>query len=294
MSGGESDNMAKTYNTIYMDTRHRLRKAGIEEAQLEARELICFATGKSKEDFFRSMRLYAVSGTEEAIEILVQRRLSGEPLAYILGHWEFYGLDLLVNDKVLIPRPDTEIIAERAIEIARGSGEHARALDLCCGTGCIGLAVAKHAKNCRVVLADVSEDALTVARKNMVHTGLGGQITTFHANALENPPELIWDFNLIVCNPPYIRSADMAALDPSVRNFEPHLALDGGPDGLEFYRKVAANWRKAMRSTCILLFEVGYDQVDDVEHILAANGYRNIRRHKDAFGVWRGVEGSVM
>jgi release factor glutamine methyltransferase len=286
--------MAKTYNTIYMDVRQKLRKAGVEEAQLEARELVCHATGKTREEFFRSMQLYAAYGVEQAVNELVQRRLSGEPLAYILGHWSFYGLDLLVDSNVLIPRPDTEIIAERAIEIARGSGEHARVLDLCCGTGCIGLSVAKYAKNCRVVLADVSPDALAVARKNVIYTGLGGQTTTVQANALEHPTEMLWDFNLIVCNPPYIRSADMAALDPSVREFEPHLALDGGEDGLIFYRRVAENWRKAMRSTCILLFEVGYDQADAVERILAENGYRNIRRHMDAFGIWRGVEGSVM
>ncbi len=286
--------MAKTYNTLYMDVRHRLRKAGVEEAQLEARELVCFAAGKSREELFRSMQLYAGSATEAAVNALVERRLNGEPLAYILGHWDFYGMDLLVTPDVLIPRPDTEAVAERAIEIAKGSGDHARVLDLCCGTGCIGLAVAKYARNCRVVLADVSDDALAVARKNMIRTGLSSQITTFHANALEAPPEMIWDFNLIVCNPPYIRSADMLTLDRSVRDYEPSLALDGGEDGLEFYRRVAANWRKAMRSTCILLFEVGYDQADDVEHILAENGYRNIKRHKDAFGVWRAVEGSVM
>lgn len=286
--------MAKTYNTLYMDLRQRLRRAGVEEAQLEARELVCYATGKSREEFFRSMQLYASSEVEAAIEALLQRRLSGEPLAYILGHWDFYGMDLLVNPAVLIPRPDTEIIAERAIAIAKGSGEHARVLDLCCGSGCIGLAVARHAPNCRVVLADASEDALRVARQNVHRTGFGGQITSFCADALADPPQMIWDFNLIVCNPPYIPTGELAGLDTSVRSYEPRMALDGGEDGLKFYRSVAARWRKAMRSTCILLFEVGYDQADAVEAILAENGYRNIRRHKDAFGVWRGVEGSVM
>jgi release factor glutamine methyltransferase len=286
--------MAKTYNTIYLDLRQALRKAGVEEAQLEARELICHVTGKSREEFYRSMQFYAISDTENQIHELARRRLAGEPLAYILGKWDFYGMELTVNPSVLIPRPDTEIIAQRAIEIARGSGDHCRVLDLCCGTGCIGLAVAKHAPNCRVVLSDISEEVLTVARRNVNDNRLGRQITVFRADALQKPPEMIWDFNLIVCNPPYVRSDDMALLDPSVRDFEPALALDGGPDGLEYYRKVAANWRSAMRSTCILLFEVGDDQADDVEKILSDNGYRSIRRHKDAFGHWRGVEGSVM
>lgn len=289
--------MAKTYNTIYLDTRQKLVKAGVDrqDAQLEAKELVCFGSGKSARDFPSFARFYASYETEQAIEAVVQRRLAGEPLAYILGEWDFYGLKgLLVNKDVLIPRPETEMIAERAIEIARGSGEHARVLDLCCGSGCIGLAVAKNAPNCRVVLADISDDALAVARQNMNRTGLRGQITAFHADALSDPPSLIWDFNLIVCNPPYIRSADMETLDVSVRNYEPTLALDGGEDGLIFYRQIAKNWRKAMRSTCILLFEVGYDQADDVADILAKNGYRNIKKHKDVFGVWRAVEGSVM
>lgn len=286
--------MAKTYNSLYLDLRRALRSVGVEEAQLEARELICHVTGKTREEFFRSMQLYVVSDTEKEINALAQRRLAGEPLAYILGKWDFYGMELTVNSSVLIPRPDTEIIAQRAIEIARGSGEHCRVLDLCCGTGCIGLAVAKHAPNCRVVLSDISEEALSVARENVRKTQLSRQITVFRSDALEKPPAMIWDFNLIVCNPPYVRSEDMMMLDPSVRDFEPALALDGGPDGLEYYRKIAANWRSAMRSTCILLFEVGDDQADDVEKILSENGYRSIRRHKDAFGHWRGVEGSVM
>lgn len=286
--------MAKTYNTVYMDLRRALRRAGVEEAQLEARELICHVTGKSREDFYRSMQLYVISETEEKINQLAERRLEGEPLAYILGKWDFYGMELTVNPTVLIPRPDTEIIAQRAIEIARSTGAHTRVLDLCCGSGCIGMAVAKHAPNCRVVLADISEDVLTVARRNVTANRLGGQITTFRADALTQPPEMIWDFNLIVCNPPYIPTEDLNFLDPSVREYEPMLALDGGEDGLKFYRQIAANWRGAMRSTCILLFEVGDGQVDDVEKILSQNGYRSIRRHKDAFGNWRGVEGSVM
>lgn len=282
--------MAKTYNNIYLDARQRLRRAGVEEAQLEARELICFATGKTKDELLRDMQLYAVNHVEKRIEAVLNRRLSGEPLAYILGEWSFYGMDLYVTPQVLIPRPDTEIVAERAIQIAKGSGEHARVLDLCTGSGCIGLAVAKHAPNCHVVLADISEEALTIARKNSYRVGVN--IVTVKADALQPPTDTLWDYNLIVCNPPYIRTGDMATLDYSVRGFEPHMALDGGEDGLAFYRYIAANWRKAMRPTCILLFEIGYDQADDVEQILSKNGYRNIKRHKDAFGNWRAVEGS--
>lgn len=283
--------MAKTYNNIYLDARQRLRRAGVEQAQLEARELICFATGKTRDELLRDMNLYAVSSVENQIESVMRRRISGEPLAYILGEWSFYGMDLTITPDVLIPRPDTEVVAERAIQIAKGAGEHARVLDLCTGSGAIGLAVAKNAPNCHVVLGDISDAALTVARKNSYR--VGAKVVTTKVDALKPPTDALWDYNLIVCNPPYIRTADMETLDISVKNFEPHLALDGGEDGLKFYRFIAENWRGAMRSTCILLFEIGYDQADDVEKILAENGYRNIKRHKDAFGNWRAVEASV-
>lgn len=285
--------MLKTYNTIYLDTRQQLRLAGVEAAQLEARELVCFASGKSRDEFYASLRLYTTPEVEEKLGALVQRRLRGEPLAYILGEWDFMGLNLMVTPDVLIPRGDTETVAQRAIEIARACGEHARVLDLCCGSGCIGLAVAKNSKNCRVVLADVNYEILDVARKNSLRTGLSGQITTFLANARLDPPRLIWNFNLIVCNPPYIRTGELAGLDGSVRDFEPRLALDGGEDGLDFYRSVAAKWKTAMRSACVLLFEVGYDQADAVLEILSENGYRNLKKHKDWNGVFRAVEGTV-
>lgn len=285
--------MLKTYNDLYLDARQRLRLAGVEAAQLEAQELVCLATGKSKNAFYAGLRLYADGSVERRLEGLVQRRIQGEPLAYILGEWDFMGLNLMVTPDVLIPRSDTETVAQRAIEIAKGCGDHARVLDLCCGSGCIGLSVAKHCKNCRVVLADYSEAALSIARKNSLRTNLSGQITTFQADATQSPPRLIWDFNLIVCNPPYIRTGELAGLDVSVRDYEPRLALDGGEDGLTFYRTVSSFWKGAMRSACILLFEVGYDQADAVAAILNENGYHNIRKHRDWNGVFRAVEGTL-
>lgn len=285
--------MARTYNDLYLDTRQRLRKAGIESAQLEARELICYATGKSLDDLIRDSRLYAPRPVEQKLESLLSRRLEGEPVAYILGEWNFYGLTLDIDHTVLIPRPDTEIIAERAIELAKMAGEHARVLDLCSGSGCIGLAVAQHAENCRVVLADLSEDAIRLSRKNARRNELQSRVTCIRLDAREDPPDLLWDFNLIVCNPPYIRTGDLATLDPSVRNYEPMLALDGGEDGLDFYRVIAKKWKPALRRTGTILFEVGYDQAEDVAAILSQCGYHNITRHKDYNGILRGVEATL-
>ena len=227
------------------------------------------------------------------MEELVARRLNGEPVAYIIGEWDFYGLTLEVDHTVLIPRPDTEVIAERAIELAKMAGEHCRVLDLCAGSGCIGLAVAQQAENCRVVLADLSEDAIRLSRKNARRHGLQSRVSCIRLDAREDPPDLLWDFNLIVCNPPYIRTGDLETLDPSVRNYEPILALDGGADGLDFYRIIAKKWKAALRRTGTLLFEVGYDQAEDVAELLSQHGYHNISRHPDYNGILRGVEATL-
>jgi release factor glutamine methyltransferase len=285
--------MAKTYNDLYLDIRQRLRKAGIQSAQLEARELLCFASGKDWDEYLRDSRLYAPRPVEQQLEEMAARRLRGEPVAYIIGEWTFYGLPLEVDHNVLIPRPDTEVIAERAIELAKSAGEHGRVLDLCSGSGCIGIAVAAHADNCRVVLADLSEEAIQLSRKNVRRHSLQSRVTCIRLDAREDPPDLVWDFNLIVCNPPYIRTGDLAELDSSVRDYEPMLALDGGADGLDYYRVIAKRWKRALRRTGSILFEVGYDQAEDVADILSRCGYHNITRLPDYNGILRGVEATL-
>ena len=283
--------MATTYNNLYLDARRRLRQAGIEAAQLEARELVCCAAGKSREQFYRDMTLYASAQVEEKLTGLVERRLAGEPVAYIIGEWEFYGLSLEVSSDVLIPRMDTEVLAERAILLARAAGEGARVLDLCAGSGCVGLAAAANVPECRVVLADVSEPALKLCKRNIRRCDLNARVTCVHADALAEPPAALWDFDVIACNPPYIPTGDIAGLDPSVRDYEPRSALDGGADGLDFYRAVAERWGKALRLGGSLVFEVGIGQAADVERILTMNGFEQVQSTQDTQGIWRVVEG---
>lgn len=143
--------MATTYNNLYLDIRQQLRRAGIEEATLEARELVCFGTNKSREELARDGGLYASPELEHRVRDLVRRHLEGEPVAYLIGEWEFYGLPLDISRDVLIPRPDTEVLAEQAIGYIKTLGE-CRVLDLCAGSGCIGLAVAAQVPQARVVL----------------------------------------------------------------------------------------------------------------------------------------------
>ena len=285
--------MATTYNNLYLDTRARLRKAGVEAAQLEARELLCYASDKSREQLYRDMPLYVSGELEKRVEALVQRRLAGEPVAYIVGEWEFYGIPLDISSDVLIPRADTEVLAERGILRAKAAGEGGRVLDLCAGSGCVGLAIAAHVPECRVVLGELSEGALRVCKQNVRRNNLDARVTCLSVDALEPPTSALWDFDVVVCNPPYIPSGDIAGLDVSVKDYEPHMALDGGPDGLEFYRFIASKWKSAIRLGGALLFEVGIGQAPDVEEILAQNGFEQIQTTADTQGIWRVVEGTI-
>ena len=195
---------------------------------------------------------------------------------------------------MIVPRSDTELIAERAIELADQAGEGCRVLDLCTGSGCIGLAVAKHVPKARVVLADLSEEALHVARSNARRNELLRRVVCVRADALKPPPNaLLGAFDVIVSNPPYIPSGDIPGLDRSVRDFEPHSALDGGRDGLDFYRSITEFWKDALRPGGALIFEVGFDQADPVEQLMAQQGYHDIDTRLDTQNIWRLVEGRL-
>ena len=282
--------MAVTYNDLTLDIRRSLRQAGIEAATLEARELVCFAAGKDKARLLRDGALYASPEVEEAAWALARRRLAGEPVAYLIGEWEFYGLPLDISESVLIPRPDTETLAEAAIGWLRQQ-EAPRVLDLCAGSGCLGLAIASQAPGARVVLGELSDGALRICRQNIRRCGLTGRVTAMQLDALRPPLQRLGDFDCIVSNPPYIPSGDIPGLDASVRDYEPHMALDGGADGLDFYRAIAARWGAALRLSGALLFEVGIGQAGDVGAILAQNQFEQIQTFQDTQGIGRVVEG---
>ena len=178
--------MATTYNNLYLDIRQQLRKAGIEEATLEARELVCFGTNKSREELARDGGLYASPELERRVRDLVERHLAGEPVAYLIGEWEFYGLPLDISRDVLIPRPDTEVLAEQAIGYIKTLGE-CRVLDLCAGSGCVGLAVAAQAPQARVVLGEWSDGALKICRQNIRRNSLTARVVPIQADAREKP-----------------------------------------------------------------------------------------------------------
>ena len=284
--------MAITYNNLYLDIRQQLHAAGLPAATLEARELVCCAAGKSREELTRDSRLYVPDTVERQARQLVERHLAGEPVAYLIGEWEFYGLPLDISERVLIPRPDTEVLAAAVIEGLRGA-ESPRVLDLCAGSGCIGLAVAKNVPGSHVVLGEIDEGALRVCRQNIRRSDLAGRVVSLQLDAREKPPTHLGEFDCIVSNPPYIPTADIETLDPSVRDHEPHLALDGGADGLDFYRVIADKWRDALLPNGLMAFEVGIGQADKVLRIMRANGFGDIQIVKDLHGIPRVVYGRL-
>lgn len=285
--------MTATYNTLFLDARKALRAAGSDAPQLEAQELLRFATGKTKEQLYRDLPLYAPPHAAETFQALLDRRLAGEPVAYLLGEWEFHGLPLDISPDVLIPRDDTEVLAERAIARTRAAGENPRVLDLCAGSGCVGLSIAHDCPQAQVMLADISEPALRVCRQNIRRNGLTGRAVACQADALAKPSAVMWDFDVIASNPPYIPSGDWEGLDVSVRDFEPRLALDGGADGLTFYRGILEHWTTSLRLGGWLLCEVGQGQAPAVEELFARHGLLDIQTYPDTAGIWRVVEGRV-
>ncbi len=284
--------MATTYNNLYLDLRARFRREGVFDPDRAARELMCTASGKTHDELVRDGRLYAPPETERALEDLARRHLAGEPVAYLIGEWEFYGIPLDISRSVLIPRPDTEVLAARAIEAAQGFSEP-RVLDLCAGSGCIGLAIAKHVPAARVLLGELDEEAIKVCRQNIRRNDLAARVSVVRVDAREIPPRQLGEFDVIASNPPYIPTADIETLDASVRDNEPRIALDGGADGLDFYRAIIEKWRGALRPYGKLLFEVGIGQADTVLRMMRANAFGDIQILEDTGGVPRVVYGTI-
>ena len=271
--------MVRKYSDLYLDARKALLPGeGQQRAGLLARELLCAASGKTQEEILVRRDQYAPSDVCEKMADFTARALAGEPLAYILEEWDFYGMTLYVNRDVLIPRDDTCAVTELAMKKA-----------LCTGSGCIGLAIARKVKDARVTLADISREALAVAKRNAAAMKLTGRVSCIQANALQAPSAFLGTFDLIVSNPPYVRSGDMANLQPSVRDFEPSLALDGGADGLDFYRSIASRYGRALKPGGWLCFEFGMGQGDEVCAILEENGYEIVERKTDFNEIERAV-----
>ena len=261
--------MTKQELVVYIESA--LTKSGFKSAHFEAEQLA------------------AVCQNQSHAEKLLKRRLSHEPLQYILGEWEFYGITLKLGEGVLIPRQDTETVAETAINLLKGT-RNPIVFDLCAGSGCLGIAIEKHT-GAKVNFFEKSEKALKFLEENLKLTNSCGRI--FGADILMPPPKEFYDTaDMIVSNPPYIRSKVIPTLEKEV-HFEPNIALDGGEDGLVFYRSIAKEWKPVLKKGGYLVFEIGFDQSDEVQNILENEGYKTIQAIRDLCGKFRVIIGKI-
>ena len=282
--------MVKTYIQLYSEAKKALmEKEDAQDAIFYARQLLQQFSGMTYARFVADQQEIAPEPVVHAVESGVARLLGGEPLAYVLGEWEFYGLKIQVTPDVLIPRDDTCAVAQLAIGQALFLPESPRILDLCTGSGCIGLAIASRIKDARVTLADISKEALAVAKKNAIANKLSSKVSCVQADALAEPQAFLGKFDMIVSNPPYIDAKDMKILPDSVAKYEPHLALYGGEDGLDFYRAIVKNYKAALKPGGYIAFEFGEDQGDDICTILRENGFTVLERTKDYHDTERAV-----
>jgi release factor glutamine methyltransferase len=250
----------------------RLKSAAIESAELDARLLVGAVLGFDLTGTIAAANRTLTRDQSIRLERLAGRRLAGEPVARILGVKEFWGLPLKLSPATLVPRPDTETVVEFALELVRAHGGADRALriaDLGTGTGAILLALLSELPGAQGIGTDISAEALETARDNAVRLGFSGRagfVRCDYASALSG------SFDLIVSNPPYIRSADIASLAPEVRDHDPHAALDGGADGLDAYRALIAQATCALAPGAVLVVEAGQDQAGEILGLLTAAG----------------------
>lgn len=272
-----------TIKALLAATVDHLRKKGIESARLDAELLLAHALGCGRIDLLVRYDEVPADADRAAFRELVRRRADRWPTAYLIGRREFYLLPFEVTPAVLIPRPETETLVLKALELVKGNPAP-RVLDLGTGSGCVAVSVAHRCKGAAVTAVDVSPDALAVARRNADRNGVADRVT-FRQGDLFGPVPAGTAFDLIVSNPPYVTPGELADLAPEVRDHEPRLALDGGPDGLAFYRRIAADAGRFLNPGGWLAVEIGATQADVVRAIFeGAPGFGGVQVVKDMGG----------
>lgn len=255
---------------------NKLNKAGIQEPISKARRLLAFTLRVPKE--------YLIMHDEDNVDIeninkynsYTQELIEGKPIQYITGKQEFMGIDFEVNENVLIPQPDTEVLVEKVIELVKAK-IHPIILDLCTGSGAIAVSIAKFAPEANIYASDISTKALDIAKINDKNK----KVTFIQSDLFEN---IKTKFDIIVSNPPYIKTSEIELLSKEVQN-EPLLALDGGQDGLDFYRKIITQAPEYLTPQGHLCLEIGEDQRERIVELIKDDGhYKNIQSHKDLAG----------
>ncbi|MCR5674145.1 MAG: peptide chain release factor N(5)-glutamine methyltransferase [Lachnospiraceae bacterium] len=263
----------------------RLQAAGIEEATFETTLILEESVGMGRAEMLAHPETELADKQEERFLALVKSRESRIPLAYLLGRQEFMGLTFAVSPGVLIPRADTETLVE---EVLRHLLDGMRILDLCTGSGCIALSLLHYSNGTTALATDISEDALAVAADNATALGLGDRFTTIRTDLW---PDTAERFDLITANPPYIETAVLEGLQPEVRDREPRIALDGGEDGLRFYRRIVSEAPAHLCADGWLFTEIGFDQGERVRQLFVSAGFHEVSVIRDLGGNDRVVKG---
>ena len=273
----------------YNDCKKQLEKAGIEDYVFESKQIIKHVTGYTNAQILTKYTQLLTKFQQDNLTAIIKQRLIRYPLQYILRRWNFFGREFFVGPGVLIPRSDTETLIDVCLETLQKK-QIPRVLDLCAGTGCIGLTIKGECANADVTLVEKFDQALEYTVKNAAHNNLDVKIIKGDVLATEGAEGL---YDLIVSNPPYINDEDMKNLQPEV-TFEPATALAGGNDGLDFYRHITKEYKKHLSKDGTLAFEVGINQADAVAKIMRENGFLNLQTRKDYANVDRVVFGTVI
>lgn len=278
-----------TYRECYEQGCRTLQAAGIEEATLDARLLLEAVCGTDRNDLLVHGEQPVMPQAEEKYLHWIRQRAEHIPLQQLTGEQDFMGLTFSVNEHVLIPRQDTEILVE---EVLKELHDRMRILDMCTGSGCILLSLLHYSNDCEGLGVDLSAEALEVAGRNVLKVLTPEKAE--HAHFLQSDlfEKVEGKFEIIVSNPPYIASAEIEKLMPEVRDHEPRMALDGTEDGLHFYRRIIKEAGKHLVNSGMLFFEIGYDQGQAVSELMRAQGYREVQVVQDYAGLDRVVLGT--
>ena len=268
-------------------TSESFRAAGIPDPENDAALLLSHLTGRNMLELRLDTETSADSSLISAYHILAQKRLERIPLQYILGETSFYGRMFMVDPRVLIPRPETELLCDWALEILKDVPSP-RILDLCCGSGCIGLTLKSERPDASVTLSDLSSDALNVAAANAGRLSL--DVSFRHSDLMDSLSDL--SFDIIISNPPYIPSDDCVSLQPEVMK-EPVLALDGGADGCDLYRRIIRKAGSVLVARGRLLMEIGIHEADIISSLMEMHGFTGIEIRRDLAGIDRMIFGAL-
>jgi release factor glutamine methyltransferase len=284
MAEGVSDDVW-TVGRLLKWTTSWLARHEVPSPRLSSELVIAHALACRKIDLYLRFEYEPIEAELAAIRSLVRRAAAHEPIAYVVGHKEFYSLDFEVTPDVLIPRPETETLVQQAVELCRAASDATvTVLDVGTGSGCVAISIAKYAPNAVVTASDVSDAALAIARRNAERHGVGGAISFAAADCVGFAPGVApaGGFDLLVSNPPYVAEAEYEALDRAVREYEPRISLAGGADGLAFYRRLAAEAGAVVRGGGAMLLEIGAGQRDAVVEILTRGGeFRHAGTYRD-------------